>query len=325
MRAWILGWIVVAAGGPVLAQEARLTVATDTVSVGERFDVSVAIEHSEGSTVTFPAVPPGDPEEGPLLELGDAELFFSERLPPRIESGTRVDSLVYRATTFSLDEAIVGPVVVEVIAGGDTSLVRSNTVAVHVRSVLAGSDANLRPPGPPVSFPNPFWVWVMLAAAAAAVSGLLIWAWRRSGPGAGRGTPRLQPYPEATIRLERLQLPENGPAIKPFYVELSELLRTYLSRTLGTPALELTTREVVHALSSDERVPERALKNIRGTLRVADLVKFADMRPEDDAHATAFQKTREAVQLVEATVRPPEEHPESRSATEHPESTTPND
>jgi len=288
------------------AQEARLHISADSVFVGERFELRVAVEHAVGSTAVFQEVPEGDPEAGPLLSFGDAEVFSARRLPPMLDGAVRVDSIVFEGASFTLDNAVIGPVLVDLIAGGDTSIVRSNTVTLPVRSVLPAGEAEIQPPGPPASFPRPLWAWVLLAIGVLIVAALLIWLWRRSREKSATMRPRPAPYPEATRRLNALTLPKSEPAIKPFYIELSDLLRTYLSRTLSTPALELTTSELANALASDTRVPELAVKKIRGTLRVADLVKFADMHPESEAHATAIEKTREAVELSEAVVHPPE-------------------
>lgn len=288
-----------------IGQEARLHVPADSVFVGERFELRVAIEHSVGSTVIFPKAPDGDPEASSLLSFGDAEVFSARRLPPRLDGAIRIDSIVYEAATFALDNAVIGPILVDLMAGGDTSIVRSNTATLPVRSVLPANEADLQPPRPPASFPSPLWVWVFLAAGVLVVGTLLFWLWRRARGQRTAAKPRLAPNPEATQRLHALAVPEAEPAIKPFYVELSDLLRTYLSRTLGVPALELTTRELTAALASDARVPEAALKDIRGTLRVADLVKFADIHPNADAHTTAIEKTRKAVELIEAAVNPP--------------------
>ncbi len=309
-----LGCALLMSVHPLRAQEARLSISVDSVFVGEWFELSVSVASSAGSTVAFQEVPDGDAETGPLLSFGDAEVFSARRLPPRIESGTRVDSLVYTAATFALDNAAVGPVPVDLVVGGDTITVRSNTIALPVRSVLSGDEGELRPPGPPSIFPNPLWVWVLLGLGILLAAGLLFWLWRRSRALGKSVAPRLAPYPEAFQRLAGLAIPQTEPAIKPFYVELSDLLRTYLARTLDVPALELTTRELSDALASNGRVPEAALKDIRGALRVADLVKFADVRPDDEAHTLALRKTREAVDLVEVAARPPDIVPEKPSA-----------
>ncbi len=291
---------------PSFAQEARLSVSTDSVFVGERFDLRVSIEHPAGSTVAFQDVPDGDAESGPLLSFGDVEVFSSRRLPPRLSGTVRIDSVVYEAATFAIDGAVLGPVAVDLIADGDTSVIRSSTIVLPVRSVLPADQAELQPPRPPISFPDPLWVWVSLGIGALVVVALEIWFWRRSRRKASFAKPRLAPYPEAVHRIQHLAIPDEEKAIKPFYVELSDLLRTYIARSLNTPALELTTTELTDTLSFDESVPKTALKNIRGTLRVADLVKFADMRPDSDAHMMALRKAQEAVETIEANLHPPE-------------------
>ncbi len=302
---------------PLRAQQARISVSADSVFVGERFELGVVVEHGSDGIVAFPKVPDGDPEAGPLLSFGDAEVLSSRRLPPRLNGSTRVDSFVYEVVTFALDQAVVGPVIIDLMAAGDTSIVRSSTVTLPVRSTLSETETALQPPGAPMSFPNPLWTWIALIVGAVFGLAILVWFWRRSRKETGRGRPRLAPYPEATSRLGALTIPGDESAIKPFYVELSDLLRTYVSRTLDVSALELTTRELTNALSFDARVPETALKDIRGTLRVADLVKFADLRPDDEAHKTAIGKANEAVELIEAVVHPPvaDENDENTSTT----------
>ena len=58
------------------------------------------------------------------------------------------------------------------------------------------------------------------------------------------------PYEEAIDRLHKLETVDlaHQTDIKPFYVELSELLRTYLSQRMGLAAMEQTTRELVYDL-----------------------------------------------------------------------------
>ena len=287
------------------AQEARLHISADSVFVGERFELRIAVEHTVGSTVVFQEVPNGDSEAGSLLSFGDAEVFSAQRLPPRLDGKVPLRRIVYQAATGARDHAGVDAGMDELMAGGDTRIARANTVTRSVRSVLPAGEADLQPPGPPASFPSPLWIWLLLAVGILVIASLLIWLWRRSRDRETSTRPYLAPYPEATQRLHALAIPETNATIKPFYVELSDLLRTYLSRTLGVPALELTTLELINALASDVRVPEEALKGIRGTLRAADLVKFADMRPNSEAHAATIEEASEAVGVIEAVVHPP--------------------
>lgn len=293
---------------PAQAQDGRLSVDVDSVFVGERFTLSLAVTHPDGTTVSFPEVPSGSAEAAPLLEVGDAEVFTARRLPPRIDGSVRVDSIVYEAATFALDAAVLGPIIAQIIAGPDTVAVRSNTVRLPVMAVLPSPDADLLPPLPPERFPSPWPIWVALAVLGLGLIVLAVWLWRRRKNRA-RTAPRPAPYPEATQRLDRLAAiePRTAEAIKAHYVELADLLRTYLARSLGLPALEMTTRELAEALRRDDRVPDEAASAVRGTLRLSDLVKFADLRPDPDAHTEARARARTAIDAIEAAMHPPED------------------
>ncbi|MDX1419584.1 MAG: hypothetical protein R3181_06410 [Rubricoccaceae bacterium] len=320
-RRWALGGLLAATAAlPAAGQEARLHVLADSVSLGERFAVAVAVEH-QGTGMTFPEVPAGDPEAGTVLQFGDAEVFSLRRLPPRLDGAARMDSVVYEAATFALDRATVGPIVVGVLAEGDTVEVATGTRAVPVRSELFSMESELLPPLPPEPFPRPWPLYALIGAAVLLLLGLVWWAVRRrrrrSTPAAGGAAP----YPEALSRLDALGDPQAPGAVKPHYVELSALLRRYLARSLGLPALELTTRELVHALRRDARLPDAAVSAVRGTLRLCDLVKFADLRPNAEAHGAARAKAREALDAVEAALRPPPDETdggEPENAVAHP-------
>src|SRR5690606_38745642 len=143
---------------------------------------------------------------------------------------------------------------------------------------------------------------------------LAAWLWTRLRRGRLRTTPRAAPYPEALQRLAALDAAEptasaasTGDAAKAHYVELADLLRTYLARTLGVPARGMTARELSEALRRDARLSADAVAAVRGTLRLADLVKFADLRPDAEANAAAHARARDAVEAVEAAVHPPED------------------
>ena len=80
--------------------------------------------------------------------------------------------------------------------------------------------------------------------------------------------------------------------VKPFYVELTDILRTYVGRRARVPALESTTRELLDKLQRSQAgtvVPGEVLSEIDDdVLSHADLVKFADLQP-------LLEKTRDMV------------------------------
>ncbi|MDX1530567.1 MAG: hypothetical protein R3362_03495 [Rhodothermales bacterium] len=311
----VLSLLALGLTGAALAQpaEVRLHVLADTVAVGERFGVAVAVEHGPAVQVLFPEPPP-DPRaaaDAPL-RAGEAELLAVRRLPPDVRGGTRVDSAVYAASVFTLDRAVVGPVRVRVVRGADTTTVASPPGRVAVRSLLP-TDAD-EPPAPrglaPLAdFPRALWPWLAAAAALLALA-LGVWGWlRQRRRRIEAAAPPLPPYAQVRADLSRLaqELPEREADVKPFYVALSDALREYLARTLHIAAREQTTRELLAMLDRrPDAVPAEARHALLLVLTQADLAKFAAVVPAADSHRRALEQARAAVEQVEAAVHPPE-------------------
>ncbi len=296
---------------PASAQTVRLHVLADSVTVGERFGVAVAVEHGAGVQVVFPE-PPGAASavENPL-EAGEVELAEAQRLPPAERGSVRVDSVVFEAATFALDSARVGPVAVRIVRGGDTTTVASPVAFVGVRSLVPAENPEPKGLAPLADFPRAWGPWLLAALAVLALLAALWW-WldrRRNRP---TPTSALPPDEEIRHRLDALAaaLPTSADAVKPFYVELSDALRTYLARTLGVPAREQTTRELLATLARrPDDAPPDALDPLDFVLRLADLAKFASVQPGAEAHETALARAREAVTALEAAQQPDEPEP----------------
>lgn len=299
-------------GATAQGQTIRLYV-PDSVEVGQRFGLAVATTSPASVYPVFPAAPLTDPEAGPPLTLGDAEVFYSRRLPPRLSGTTRTDSVVYEAALFALDSARVGPMEVRFVTGGDTTTRRSGPAWVRVRTVVAPAAA-LRPPTGPLPFPPGLEpTHVGAGAAALALAALGVWAWRRRrGARPAASSAALDPHAEALARLDalgRAALDTDG-AVKAHYVELADVVRTYLARRLGLPARERTTPEVEAALAADARLPAPARLALVAALRAADSVKFARRRPDADAASVARAQARAGVEAAEASLTgEPAPHP----------------
>ena len=290
---------------PATAQTVRLHVLADSVTVGQRFEVAVAVERSAGVQTLFPDPPGLSSAVTAPLEVGEAELLAVRRLPPEVQGSVRLDSAVFAAATFALDSARVGPVEVRLVQGGDTTTVRSAVAYVGVRSLVPADAGGAKGLAPLATFPRALAPWLIAGLLALALlAGLWWWMRHRRAPGVETST--LPPYEEVVVRLQRLEaaLPERAEAVKPYWVELSDALRTYLARSLGVPAQEQTTRELLLTLNADAHVPDDAHAAIADLLPRADLVKFAEFVPDRTAHEAALARAREAVAHIEAALHP---------------------
>ncbi len=125
----------------------------------------------------------------------------------------------------------------------------------------------------------------------------------------GEREVRKPPLEEATERLAALdgaRLNTDG-ARKAFYVELSDILRTYIWRRLGPPALESTSREVLDdlaELSREGRAPDAMLTPLRHLLETSDLAKFAELFPAESRCRDSISEARQLLDLVEDFLTP---------------------
>ncbi len=292
---------------PAQAQQARVHISVDSASVGQRFYLSLLVESDERLQSKLPTPTGQDSLFGDLVAL--RRVAGGSRL---IDPGSRLDSVVYEVATFALDSAYVPPVAVKLSAGEDTLVVSSSALIIPIRSVVPPEASEIRDMAPLVAFPRSLWPWVLLALAMLIiVAGFLYYRHRRKrllAPSPAAPTPEavLSPYDEAMERLQNLQVVDlyREETVKPFYVELSDLLRTYIERRVHIPALEITTRELVHTLRQtdlrnlDTRVTARQVQEI---LELADIAKFADIRPTTAQGREALDRTRSVIQDIETS------------------------
>jgi hypothetical protein len=82
--------------------------------------------------------------------------------------------------------------------------------------------------------------------------------------------------------------------VKQYYVELTDIVRNYIEQRFHTPAMELTTDELLYKaqLLKDMQPYQAALSVI---LTTADLAKFAKAQPLPQEHTGAMEKAKEFV------------------------------
>ena len=129
---------------------------------------------------------------------------------------------------------------------------------------------------------NYFWGLIVLLI----VIGLILYFVLRDKPTEEELISRIPPFDAAKSRLKELD--EKGlisqNKIKLYYVELTDIVRTFIERELNIPALESTTDELLETItdfnsSSNLNIPKETLFKLHKLLQEADLVKFAKSKP----------------------------------------------
>ena len=118
---------------------------------------------------------------------------------------------------------------------------------------------------------------------------------------------RIPPFDMAKQRLKELYskklLEENK--IKLYYVELTDIVRTFIEREMNIPALESTTDELLETITdfnsnSKLNIPEETIIKLKKLLQEADLVKFAKSKPLIDE----IEKQRDNAEVIIDNMHP---------------------
>ncbi len=182
-------------------------------------------------------------------------------------------------------------------------LARGDSVRVHVASIVPEGATEIMDihEAIPLAGPRPWWM--LLAAGAAMLAALALFRWlrRRARFALEEAPPALPAHEIALSALDRLAgsgLLKQGPW-KPFYTELTDILRRYLARRYGLDAPDLTTTETLHAASECE-MPGAAYAALRTVLGVGDAVKFARHQPAPGHPDSHIADARRFVELTGA-------------------------
>jgi hypothetical protein len=180
---------------------------------------------------------------------------------------------------------------------------------------LPAEQLQLKAPAPPVPLLVPSWrlLWWALGALGLGLAGWRLWRWWRARRLAGVAPPPpVPPEVRFAARLDELEgerLGEQGRG-REHWFRLSEAVRDYLGAVTGLNALDLTTEELLAALTrqADPRLPIPLLRHFSET---ADLVKFARLDADGRTCAEGVAFARD---LLSHTRPPPVATPPSPGA-----------
>ncbi len=270
------------------------------VQLGEPFKLIIVVLHKADMSVDLPTT----------IELGDAWAELANRETMRSQEQ---DGLVKRTFSLTIGALETGLQTVPGISlgyevDGEHRQITTTPQSVEVTSLVGASKEELRPVAQPVAIMQRDWtpLWVLGGVLGAGLVGGAFWmglrAAQRRRPGhrarSGKTAPPLPPHEAALLRLRTLAASGKLDVDdrRPVYFELSEILREYLGARFGFDALELTTAELLTALST--RAPADVTRDMDAWLRAGDLVRYARVPTGRDEAAAALAQ---AVAVVERT------------------------
>ncbi len=290
------------ASGPV-----ELIIAADPAQVHLDRDILLSIKTIAPSNITVRLPPLENRLAGFVLNGA----FDRE---PACEGGTIVQEHCFRLTPLVAAEYRLAPLAVTYT---DRSAPNSSENWFATRALVfdvapLGKEhpgVSMRDIRGPVWIYPPFktvvgWLAILVLVAAA------IWAIYRFSRRIHRAIQlqRMSPRERALVELAELMAQDliSKSKIKEFFLALTLIVRRYIERAHDIRAPEQTTEEFLLAASRNPQFRPEVLVKLRAFLQTADLVKFAEYRPEkavvDLAFGTAkdYVATDEALQTAES-------------------------
>jgi hypothetical protein len=292
--AWVLALALFAVSGAT-AQEVRVAVTPDTVTVGDVFHAAIRVEVPAG----FRLEPPDSLPISGDIENAGRRIDTTEP----IEGGGERITVAYPLTAWKPGPIDLPALTLRLIGPGETPrTLNVRLPAAVVRSVLPADTTGIEPrPLKDVLGADRVWwpILLGLALALAAAAALIYWLRRRRPVPEAVLTPGLPPRERALAALDRareLGLLEAG-EVKAFYTLVTDAVREFLEAVEPRWSRDLTTTELLALLKGE--VEEGQRERLGDLLQSADLVKFARRRPHAATAIAEWQAARDWVASFE--------------------------
>ncbi|GAA4468063.1 hypothetical protein GCM10023093_24960 [Nemorincola caseinilytica] len=184
---------------------------------------------------------------------------------------------------------------------GDSFYVQTDSFDLLVQTVAVDTTQNFKPIKS-IIYVKPSWldhIWYIVGALALIVITALVIVYLVKNK---KPAPVVPEGPKETLQqhslrmlneLEAKQLWQNQ-QVKEYYSELTDIVRNYIEARFATPAMELTTDELLHkAQMHRDLMPYYGI--LSTILHTADLAKFAKAQPLPQEHTDAIDKARQLV------------------------------
>ncbi|GMT45508.1 MAG: hypothetical protein IEMM0006_1340 [bacterium] len=302
--------LMLAAFTIVRGQTVTATASLDTsaIMIGDQIGLNLALKVPAGSQITWPVLNDTLVPHVEIIKRGKTDSIVEHNvlnLKRRLVI-TSFDSGYFNITPMKFQVRLPGSSKVDTVATQDLFL---QVYAPQVDTTKAFKVIK-GPMAEPYTL-GEILPWILLGLLLLAGIIFLVWYLRKRKKNqplfARKSKPRLPPDQEAIQRLEEVRLSRLWQAgkLKVYHTAITDIMRNYFARRFLFDAREMTTGEIMCNLEK-EAVNKEALAKARSAFELADLVKFARLKPSPLENDTSLNY---CLDFVNETKVVPQEEP----------------
>jgi hypothetical protein len=280
--------------GQLVAQEASAVLGNQDIRVGEQTTIELELRfNASEKAIMMPALRDTISKFIEVVSVSQIDTSFDEE-----DITTKIFNQQITITSWDSGFHAIPPF--ELKVGKDT--VRTEALLLNVTTVPIDPKADIKDIKDILEVPFSLWDWILtnklwiglpIILIILIIIGIYLYKRFKNKPTEEEQAfvPKEAADVVAIKKLENLKqekLWQSG-KIKEFYVELSFIVREYISNRYQFHALEHTTDEIMSLANRDTDFSNELKKKLHQTLILADMAKFARQEPLGDENETALK------------------------------------
>ena len=287
---------------------------TTAIMIGDQIGLELSVEAPQGAQILWPPLSDTLVPHVEIIKRGKTDTIKQGNawLLHRHLVVTSFDSGYFNITPLKFQVKLPGSRTIDTVATQDLFL--------QVYTPKVDTTKAFKPIAGPVAEPYTLWEilrWVLLGLLLVAAVVFLIWYLRKRKQNqplfARKSKPKLPPHVEAIQRLEEIRLSRMWQAgkLKAYHSAITDIMRDYFARRFGIDAREMTTAEIIRELEKEPVVNRDVLEKVKSAFELADLVKFAKLKPSPLENDTSLVYCEDFVNETKEVPPEPEAGSES--------------
>jgi|WetSurSiteA1Bulk_404760.scaffolds.fasta_scaffold00012_13 hypothetical protein len=299
---WVVAVLLVSVSTLAYAQEVTVRAELDTnrALIGDQLTLFLSVVKPPDLKIDFPALKDTISRKVEIISDSYSDTTYISK--SRIAFGRTLVLTVFDTGFFvipSLDFVTHQGLSTDTL---HTSALHFEILSVKTDSTLHGIKSNMKAPlsmKEVLYYARRYYPFIILFVALVALMFYVVRKIRRKrgqGEATAKEIPAELPEIVALRELERLkdEKPWLHGKVKHYHIQVSETLRRYIEGRYNIMALEQTTDEILIALKSPVcKTADHSM--LSGILKLADLVKFAKVIPEENENAAQVDLAAEFV------------------------------